>query len=415
MQKQAKLIALHRSLISLCGAIMMATSSCSAASTTHANSSPTLTATATTSSPTATATASSPTFPAFHDWRAVYLAPDHHFHAVSIDGKTDVIGPSFAGFGGGATTITSAGASPDGHFIAFVNFVSLTVYDMHAQTPASMLVHTGEKYAPISMFWSPNSQQVALGADQFYRNGTVVANVAPLTITTTGPIAGTDTGETVGTYPEGWLDNHTLLIYTFQVQNTTPFSSTGILEAVDSTTGAKRTIATFPHAEQFNARFALSSDGQEVLVYTFPAHDQPFTPKAFIIDTATGAIHPLPTKSGQTSLQEAGVTGAVWRPGTHDVAVTVFGIDPTMPNVGNWLLNTDTGALTPIQSPYAAQSWSPDGTTLVLSDAQNNQNGTTTGPFTLMGATFDANGKVTLTKLTDQAMAFTFLGFIRSA
>jgi hypothetical protein len=411
--------ALWQAIVMLCSIFVLAVSGCTSASSASTRSTtsvahPTATAIASTITPIPTA------FPAFHDWRVAYVSSNDYFHAVTLDGKTDVTGARFPGFENGTGAVFSAGASPDGHYIAYMEGVTLAIYDVRAQTPPADALHTGRKYLPTVMLWSPDSQRLALGDEGFTSNSTHIVSVVPITIPEPPPVPGTSapvTGPYI--YPEGWIDNHTLLMYTNIVQSRNPFTTTALIEALDISTGATRTIATFPHGERSNFDFVLSPDGQEVFLYTFPAHDQPFTPMTEIINTATGAMHPLPTLAGlqlQPGAVVTAVAAAAWRPGMHDLALTLGGVvDPAVPTAADFLVDTDTGAYVPINSTDFVQAWSPDGSTLVLSNATNNENGSGEGPDTLTAVTFSSSGQAILTPLTHDSMFFTFLGFIRSA
>lgn len=392
-----------------CALLVVFVGGCQSVSSARTHPTPIAMATSTAARPTPTATPLPATFPAFHDWRAVYLAPDMHFHAVTEDGKTDVIGPAFPGFGGqsGGGTLFTAGASPDGHYLAFMNYVTLNVFDMRAQTPPNEVLHSGYKYLPGSMFWSPDSQSVALGEDEFTANSTHVVPIAPITLPHTPFVPGTNTPDTGPyIYPVGWRDNHTLLMYAQIVQSMNPYTATGVLEAMDSSTGATRTITTWSHAERSVPNFVVAPDGQEVFLYNGMAHDQPYIPEAEVIDTATGVVHQQTAILNLEAQQEASVSAAAWQPGTHNLAVTL---------ATDVLVNTATGALTPINSTDFVAGWSPDGSTLVLSNATNDQNGVGFGPFTLTAVTFSPSGQATLEPLTHNSMDFIFLGFIHSA
>jgi Tol biopolymer transport system component len=71
--------------------------------------------------------------------------------------------------------------------------------------------------------------------------------------------------------------------------------------------------------------------------------------------------------------------------------------------------------LTPINGHDYVAGWSPDGSTLVLSNAINDENTVGLGPFTLTAVTFLPSGRAKFTTLTHNSMSFIFLGFIRSA
>jgi hypothetical protein len=369
------------------------------------------------SSPSPTRTPSPSSFPAFHDWRAAYYAPDGHLHAVTLDGKTDLTGPAFPEFSffygnNGHDLIWTAGASPDGHFIAYLN-PALVVFDVRAQTPASSRLHQGGYYDS-HLFWSPNSQLIAIG-DTGENNvpgfPTYIVSPSPLTIPFSAPIPGTTGTQKI--IPEGWLDNHTLLVYVQVAQGNTVYS--GLIQSMDITTGATQTITTFPHAELSNLQFTISPDGQEVFLSNYPAHDEPFTPLAEVLDVSTGTVHPLPHLAALEAQSGTWISGAAWKPGTHTLAVTIGYVAPDENNAADWLVNTDTDTETSFPSGDYVQSWSPDGATLVLSNAYVNENGTGEGPYTLTAVTFSASGQATLTTLTRQSLDFTFLGFIRSA
>lgn len=397
----------------LCGIVVAFVGACT--SRTSAISAP-IHPTPTLSVPTPTAIPTA--FPPFHDWRAAYVSQNGFFHAVSLDGKTDSVGSIYPGFMNGVGLVFSAGASPNGRYIAYLNN-QLVVSDLYTKTSPSNATHTGDIYiAPL--FWSPDSLRLAIGPDQGSNDPNTIATthvvvISPLTIPNTPPIPGTKTpvdGPYI--YPEGWIDNQTLLMYTNIVQSQNPFTTTAIVEAVDATTGATRVLATFPHGEQSNFVFALAPDGKEVFLYNFQAHDEPFTPIADVIDTTTGAVHPLSSVTALENKEGYWITAAAWRPGTQTLAITIGAVDPDVPTAADFLVDTTTGTYVAIPSKDFVGEWSPDGSTLVLT-SDTNGNTTGGGPFTLTAVTFPPSGPPQLTMLTHNSMFFSFLGFIRSA
>ncbi|HEX8727178.1 MAG TPA: hypothetical protein VF739_01060, partial [Ktedonobacterales bacterium] len=101
--------------------------------------------------------------PAFSDWRAAYLGSDGRLHAVTLDGKSDLAGPVLPGVVTTGLQLASAGASPDGHLLAYVDSgpsdIGLTLFDVTAQGNADHEQRAGAIY---TMYWSPDSTRVAL-------------------------------------------------------------------------------------------------------------------------------------------------------------------------------------------------------------------------------------------------------------
>lgn len=402
---------LRRWFVFVVGGILLLGNGCSSARTTKTLSTPTpLSTVMVMPTPTISSGSLPIQFPAFHDWRAAYQAPDGHFHAVSLDGKTDSIGPVFPQFEYAPFQLFSAGASNDGSYVAFLSN-PLIICNIQASSVSGC--QTSKYYIPSAMFWAPNSLRLAIGRDNLTSNSTHIITVTSSTLTDGGAVPTTSIPITsVPIYPEGWIDNQTLLTYTVAQGNNTVL---GVIQAMDSTTGAKRMLLTFPNADHSNALFTLSPDGKEALWYNYPAHAMAFTPYAAIIDTATSAVHPLPNLVALEAQQNTWISGAAWRPGTHTLAVTIGFDDQPGVKTADWLVDTDHDAETAFPAGAYVEQWSPDGMTLVLSNAPTNENRTNQGPITLAAVTFSPSGQATLTTLTKDSLSFTFLGFIRSA
>lgn len=90
-------------------------------------------------SPTVT-TRSSDALPTFSDWRAAYLGADGRVHAVTLDGKTDVVGPLLPGLTSPDLGFWSGGIAPNGRFVAYAP-LSLRVIDLTGQR--TDMVHVG--------------------------------------------------------------------------------------------------------------------------------------------------------------------------------------------------------------------------------------------------------------------------------
>lgn len=326
-------------------------------------------------------------------------------HVVTLDGQTDLPGPALPPFTINGLTLATAGASPDGHLLAY-NYADVRIVSI-AGRGAVRNVFTRVVDA---MAWSPDSRQLALcdgsgGLSLLKTTAAELTSIPGLSINGDGrPVAGE-------VFPSllGWLDASHLAIGGYPLSGIS--SSTGIaiayaLRSLDVTSGTWRTIATINSPGLGSPRITLSSDGSRALFSNSEIRDQPFTPIVDEINTVTGDITPLPAilhATGPTFISTA------WRPGTHQLAVTT-----DFNNLKTWLLNLDSDtAIALFSEKGLVQRWSPDGTTLVLSTGDSAAAGF--GPYDLSAVTFGLDGQPHVTLLTHDAMSFPFLGFVRTA
>jgi len=266
------------------------------------------------------------------------------------------------------------------------------------------------------MDWSPDSRQLALSDN----SGGI--SLLKMTEKEVMPIPGLPiTGEATPILGMGnpslwgWLDASHLAIGGYPISGGTESTTAYSLGLLDVTAGTLRTIATI-HSPGLGApAIVLSPDGTHALFYNGNLHDRPFTPIVEAIDTTTGAITPLPTivRTTQGTQEPLGIeyTSAAWRPGTHQLAVST-GFLPNH-DLKVWLLDLDHDTATPLLSDQYVAQWSPDGATLVVSTANSAAAGF--GPYDLSAVTVDPSGQPHVTLLTNDAMSFPFLGFVRTA
>lgn len=340
--------------------------------------------------------------PPFSDWRAAYLDGDGRVHAVTLDGKTDVMGPLLSGLTSPSLGFWSAGISPNGRFVAYAP-PSLRVVDLTGQH--TNIVHVGG--LAYAMFWSFDSSQLALdegdGMLAIFNtpNGmtNVIQNIPPKTVSTL----------------LGWIDSTHLAVTDLQgvTLATAPngqdqYATSIALAALDITTGHVQMIATIRSPGLGNWAFTLSPDGHKILFSNRQLRDYPYTPLVDEIDTATGAITPL---SGIEQATGSGFTSVAWQPGTDRVAVSTGFIVNS--DLKNWLLDLGHDQEQSLPNTGFVAGWAPESSTLVLTTGQQIENGT--GPFTLTALALDANGQVaSSTTLTQTAMTFPFIGFVRT-
>jgi hypothetical protein len=374
--------------------------------------------------PTATAQPATPTppvgtaLPKFSDWRAAYAVqtPGARFamlHVVTLDGKTDITGPVLSYFAPGDTDPVgsfskSAGIAPDGHTLAYEGG-DIAVIDLAsgATTPRMTAIHF---YAQ-QMVWSPDGRYVAMGdlAGNYW-----LLRASDGTITT---MPGSPFPATVTPNPNllGWLDaTHVILGFYDQATVHSSGGSPLGLFSLDITTGTHYRIAEVPIGNNEVAPF-LSPDGKKVIIYSFYSNGLPYIPFAAVVDTATGAITPLP---GVAAHMRAGFSGTPeWRPGTSLIAVsTGYTVNH---DLQDWLLDYQNDTLIPIAGYGYPAGWSPDGTTLaILSEDGLVDNAPL---ITITALAFNGNQEVHQTVLTTQATSFgiyqpfTFWGFVRTA
>lgn len=341
--------------------------------------------------------------PAFADWRAAYIDSAAGVHAVTLDGKTDVTGLSLPDLTAPDLNFPAGGKiSPDGHLVAyaspFLDIVDLT--GRHGALRDTRALAYG-------FSWSPDSKQVAVDEG----NGAIV--VISATDGIVHPIQGMPPG-VVG-YLIGWLDGTNLAIEDAQnpglvtLPNGDQYPTSIGFASLDIVTGQVREIARITSQGLSEYQFILSPDSSKVLFTNFESPRFPYTPLVDEIDVASGTVTPLPAIDKLTG---SGFLKVAWKPGTNLVAVsTGFLVDN---NLKNWLLGMGHDQAVPLPDTGFVGEWVPDNNMLVLTTGQDT--GTGRGPFTLTAMTLGTDGQVvSSTTLTQSAMTFPFLGFVRTA
>jgi hypothetical protein len=334
--------------------------------------------------------------PHFSDWRAVYMGPDGRAHIVTLDGKIDLAGPVLPDLTSYGLNVTNAGVEPDGKLLAY-GADNLNLVDLTGRTPPRSL----PVYGGGDLIWSPDGSKLYsyVGGGQFsfvsVPSGQAT-NVAP----------GSDIADEVG-----WIDNTHLAAVSYQgasfvtdgYGDTLPTSAK--LDSFDITTDKSRTIATIQGGGPTTFQFIVSPDGTQALYFDATFRDLPFTPQVALISLATGTVTPLPTIAEATG---ADFSRVEWRPGTDTLAVSSSLTGP----MKTWLIDVGADTVTHIVPTGFPVGWVPDNGPLVLSSGW--QSGIGQGPYTLRAVTCTGGARCNSTTLTEQAMTFTFLGFMRS-
>lgn len=340
-------------------------------------------------------------FPAFPDWRMAYLAHDGHLHAVSLDGKTDVIGPELPYLYPANIEFTSAGISSDGHFLAYTCYAA-TFVRLQATVPGDQNI-TG-KGTPL--FWSLDGTRLALTGG---RDGIDILTTSNPKISAAQPIPHMNGSNTP--WLLGWLDATHLLIDDPDLSSGTAFGYP-LLESLDITTGARRTIVKLVGRGLSEMAFVISPDGSQILVWNRPFQDEPYTPYLALIATANGQIRPLP-HIRQTVEPYEGIwfSTFAWQPGTNILAAST-GYDRDN-DLHSWLIDLNHDTAQPFQAGRYMEGWSPDGQTLITGSDESTIVGH--GPHDLAAVTFPATGTPVMTPLTHDVWTFSYLGFVRTA
>jgi hypothetical protein len=334
--------------------------------------------------------------PHFSDWRVAYLGLDGVVHAVTLDGKTDVKGPALPDLTMTGLNVNSAGVGPDGKLLAYgADYLNLV--DLTGQTPPRSL----PGYGGGRLLWSPDGSELYA----YYGGGDFAYISLP-------------SGQATNVSPEpnaadevGWIDNTHLAAVSYQgasygsdgMGDTVPTSAT--LVSLDITTKQVRSIATMQGSGPAVHQFVISPDRTQALYFDGSFRSAPFTPQAALINLATGGVTPLPAIAATLSASPGLV---VWRPGTNTLAVvsSVTGSQKT------WLVDVGRDSATPVAATGYPMGWVPDNGPLVLSSAYGSSIGQ--GPYTLTALSCTSGTQCSTTMLTDQAMTFAFLGFIRN-
>ena len=337
--------------------------------------------------------------PVFSDWRAGYMDASGTLHAVSLDGRQDSAGQVLVGLSTSSLVFQGVAVSRDGHRFAY-DAAGLTVYDLAQGTLLRPSVA-----GSYQLLWSPDGNRLLISEGI----GTFVWFDMRTQQTTTVP--GTP-NKSIG-HLIGWIDSTHVAVEdiagatTVSVGKDTYLTSDSIA-ILDLQTGSLRVIARFSSPGLGDVRFTMSPGGAHILISNAPFRFYPYTPLAEVVDTATGYTRVLP---GFERVEGNGFTSVAWQPHSSMLAASTG-------DIGNggaqmWLLNSGTDTAIRLSENSYAGGWSPDGSTLVLTTG--NQFETGAGLYTLTALRFDANWQVTSsTVLTNAAMTFPFLGFIRT-
>jgi hypothetical protein len=406
--------------------------------------------------PAATATSAPlPAFalPAFHDWRAAYLAADGTVHVTTLDGQTDLTGPALdiptALSTNSAVTIpngdgfTALAVAPNGQYLAYidqpstgdVSFVPaggpLVVTPLAAgAAPGWSTQRIPEPVTTIGG-WSSDSSTIAFstnslpGSGPDAHAGTIYTASAPTWRPKAVPGAESPTSPLASARILGWRDN-THLVLVASANNGpvgTPLpGGTGsvsgspllaplsaeqeALVALDITNGATYTIATIPPG----TLVALSPDGGRI-VADYPcgvgcnAQGLPTE----VIDTGTGAVHALPTS-------DKAITGSaafIWNPQDTAFAATL-GRGSTGNTPPEWsveVVDSQHDSASTLRANAFAIGWAPDGSALLVGDAAILNNGGAFGGDKAWFVTPGSGGSPVALPLPMVA----FIGWVRTA
>lgn len=339
--------------------------------------------------------------PRFTDWRGAYLASDGKVHVVSLDGKTDLTGPTLPHLTSPSLVFSNAGIAPDGRTVAYaapeLDLVDVTGH----KSPRTVNVYGGLDH----LQWSPDGTKLLSydGPGQF-----------TLLTLSTGQTTALNPGQGVIDY-KGWIDNTHIATISYLGAS---YASDGAgdsaptsvqLDSVDVTSGQVRTITTV-RGPGTPFDFAISPDGSLALSYDVRWRAFSFSPQVSVIDLATGNVTPLPNISDMSG---ASFKSVAWRPGTGQVAVTTQVGDNRDGEV--WMLDTAHDSATEVVSGECALAWTPDGSALALSNAFNGPNAVIgEGPDNLEMLRFNGTSQPRIITVTDQAVSFPFIGFARN-
>lgn len=107
----------------------------------------------------ATAQPTTATLPAFSDWRVAYLDASANLHAVSTDGKTDIVGPNLPGFTTTGFNLPASSVSPNGHLLAYGSDTTLIASLAGGSSAVTNVPGSGGTYG---LAWSPDGSLLAI-------------------------------------------------------------------------------------------------------------------------------------------------------------------------------------------------------------------------------------------------------------
>ncbi len=278
--------------------------------------------------------------PGFSDWRLAYLNVDGRLHAVSLDGRVDVAGPTLPNLEPPGVSIYGASISPDERYLVYglpgVTTVNLT---SHPQTQ----IITYPQGVPETIFWSPDSSHAA------YNDGGTIYLLDPATWQ---PIAVSGTASQSVIALERWIDStHLFVLYNPSLP--TPYPAYDALGSLDISTGEIREIITIPVAQKLGV--SLAPDGAYALLHGQDSQGQ-YTILTELLNTTTGSLQLLPTIAQTIGSQYSFLA---WNP-----QATLIAVDG---ETGIFVLDLTHDRAIPRQQDSIPVGWTPDGSGLIES------------------------------------------------
>ncbi len=326
------------------GIIVSMTMGCSSASPSttarsHATATPVVqsdpTATSIPATPTNTPIFQDPLLP-FSDWRLAYMGPEGRIHVITLDRKTEIIGPLLplvppgqplhAGSG-----IDDGGFAPDGHTLAFMDdYLSL----IDTATGHEVIIPPSPQSAGNDIAWASDGKTFAFNGDTAFE----------LIQTSNGKISSIPHTPFPGTPPEatnldGWIDATHIAVDGFLPSTIGQSKITFVLWSLNVITGDHWAIAqiTIPSLEI--GALTFDPDGTTALFYTVPFRDNPYTSYVAKIDITSGAITPLPVIA-QLQSQNSIISNFAWRPGAEHWHWRRAFRKMATSRTGSWMYNT---------------------------------------------------------------------------
>jgi hypothetical protein len=341
--------------------------------------------------PTATiaTTTLAPPLPAFSDWRVAYLGEDTLLHIVSIDGKTQLTGPSMPMRGALGAIQGLAAASPDGRNLAYTTLNGAVIMQ---STPTNVAFHI-VKGLYYDLAWSPQSDILALGAHDdtilLWRAGQTEAGVIHQELNGHVNLI-------------GWIDESHLAIQ--RGQDHLEVASLNIA------TGAVHSLTTFAEAQLGSPHFDMEPDGRHILMSSCASRGEPYIHRLGLIDTATGAYRTLANARAKVDscLQYLAFQRDTGRVATDAVA-------DSNPYFTTWVVDPQRDSATLITNANIGfpVAWASGGGPIITSTASGvQQDG---GPYTIRAVPASFAYEPSATTLTTAALTLPAFGLVRNA
>ncbi|HEV2235650.1 MAG TPA: hypothetical protein VGR57_03225 [Ktedonobacterales bacterium] len=277
--------------------------------------------------------------PAFADWRIAGLGAASALHVYTLDGKSDLTGPTLD------VRAHNLTVSPNGRTIAFLTapkYGPITLVELGATTLAQSTITVSLITGDLSPTdWSPDGSRLIVWGTQNGQSGTYLVDA--LTGKTTA-VAFLGSGQP---FVE-WADATHIVI--------SGGRETLLLDVDDGTFNR----ITLPDSLSITH---ISSDGRQALLVAGCGSCCSFTPDVALYTFATGAIRHLPNITYATD----GEGPALWQPGT---SLAVGLLHPQQRNsmtaTTAALFDLASDTVTPLQPNLVPRAWLPDGQTLLL-------------------------------------------------